>query len=139
MIFIFKSGFAEGADSPSVKYNATVGLIQAYPQYASLSPELSVLDGVVIVIGMVVFVICAWLSLDISSLWGPIISGICSLGLCAIAIYYIIDLDHKRASIKVFAGSGYQDNQWGFGQVLALFIWIPFLINCIRIIMVSRT
>jgi hypothetical protein len=59
----------------------------------------------------------------------PGLGGTVSLGLCGGVLYYTLDMNRKRLVIRALAGSLYQDNDWGFGHVVTLFIWVPLLIS----------
>ncbi|KAF9530935.1 hypothetical protein CPB83DRAFT_849898 [Crepidotus variabilis] len=37
----------------------------------------------------------------------------------------LVEMERTRNFMKVVAGADFQDNQWGFGQVIALFLWMP--------------
>ncbi|TFK64489.1 hypothetical protein BDN72DRAFT_901501 [Pluteus cervinus] len=54
---------------------------------------------------------------------------IVSLGLTSGTIFFLVQMQHRRDVMKSLAGSDFVDNEWGFGQVLALFIWVSFLID----------
>jgi hypothetical protein len=55
---------------------------------------------------------------------GPI-----ALGLSCGVIYEMSQLQRKRQIMKAVTGTDFVDNQWGFGQVIAIFLWIPLLIQ----------
>jgi hypothetical protein len=57
---------------------------------------------------------------------GPIV-----LGLSGGVIYEMALLQGKRLFMKAVTGSNFVDNQWGFGQVIAIFLWIPLVIQAI--------
>ncbi|TFK64483.1 hypothetical protein BDN72DRAFT_263454 [Pluteus cervinus] len=59
----------------------------------------------------------------------PIGLGIISLGLASGALYFSIEMEHTRNVMKALTGPEFQDNQWGFGQVISLFLWIPLLVQ----------
>jgi hypothetical protein len=66
----------------------------------------------------------------------PVVGGPVSLGLCGGMIYYTADMERKRMIMRALAGPYFQDNEWGFGQVLAWFIWVPLLIRFFEILSV---
>jgi hypothetical protein len=55
---------------------------------------------------------------------GPIV-----LGLSCGVIYEMSQLQRKRQIMKAVTGTDFVDNQWGFGQVIAIFLWVPLLIQ----------
>lgn len=57
--------------------------------------------------------------------------GAISLFLTVTALYELAQMEHKRSIIKALAGSSFEDNAWGFGQVLSLFLWVPLFIQAI--------
>jgi hypothetical protein len=54
---------------------------------------------------------------------GPI-----ALGLSCGVIDEISQLQRKRQIMKTITGTDFVNNQWGFGQVITIFLWIPLLI-----------
>jgi hypothetical protein len=38
-------------------------------------------------------------------------------------------LEQKRRIMKAITGADFQDNEWGFGQVIAIFLWVPLLVQ----------
>ena len=36
-------------------------------------------------------------------------------------------MEYERRSLQRATGAAYQDNQWGFGQIMALMVWAPFV------------
>lgn len=57
---------------------------------------------------------------------GPIV-----LGLSGGVIYEMAQLQGKRLFMQAVTGSNFVDNQWGFGQVIAIFLWTPLIIQAI--------
>jgi len=41
----------------------------------------------------------------------------------------MVKMERTRYIMKVVTGVEFQDNQWGFGQVIALFLWMPLVIQ----------
>lgn len=37
-----------------------------------------------------------------------------------------------RTGLKTAVGAKYDDDDWGYGQVLAIFVWLPTLLDLIR-------
>ena len=37
-----------------------------------------------------------------------------------------------RTGLKTVAGAKYDDDDWGYGQVLAIFVWLPTLLDLIH-------
>jgi hypothetical protein len=61
----------------------------------------------------------------------PVFLGLIVLGLSGGVIYEMVQLQGKRLFMKAVTGSNFVDNQWGFGQVIAIFLWIPLVIQAI--------
>src|SRR5260221_10719322 len=43
----------------------------------------------------------------------------------------LVEMERTRDTMKEITGPDFQDNQWGFGQVIALGLWVPL---CIQIL-----
>ncbi|KDR77333.1 hypothetical protein GALMADRAFT_442853 [Galerina marginata CBS 339.88] len=43
----------------------------------------------------------------------------------------VVQMEHTRDVMRAVTGPEFQDNQWGFGQVIALFLWAPLGIQII--------
>ena len=43
----------------------------------------------------------------------------------------LAEMERTRSAMKEITGSDFQDNQWGFGQVIALFLWMPLCIQMV--------
>jgi hypothetical protein len=41
------------------------------------------------------------------------------------------EMERMRSAMKDITGPDFQDNQWGFGQVIALFLWMPLCIQLV--------
>jgi hypothetical protein len=54
-----------------------------------------------------------------------------ALGLSCGVIYEMSQLQQKRQIMKTVSGTAFVDNHWGFGQVIAIFLWIPLLIQAL--------
>ncbi|KAE9977306.1 hypothetical protein EG328_002135 [Venturia inaequalis] len=63
--------------------------------------------------------------------------GFVSLGLSVGMLYYAIKMESQRNHIKAILGKEFLDDQWGFGQVVALCLWIPLLLQTIYTILKS--
>jgi hypothetical protein len=50
------------------------------------------------------------------------------------SFYCMVQLEHKRSAMKAVTGDGFTDDQWGFGQVVALFLWAPVLVEFLFVI-----
>lgn len=57
---------------------------------------------------------------------GPGIGSLTCAGLAAGSTFYYTDMEKKRQVLRNNAGDAFQDDTWGFGQVLAVFVWVPF-------------
>jgi hypothetical protein len=61
--------------------------------------------------------------------------GILSLGLSAGMVYYAIQMELERNGMRSVLGSDFEDDQWGFGQVVALCLWVPLGLQSIYVIL----
>ncbi|KAK0732215.1 hypothetical protein B0H67DRAFT_95651 [Lasiosphaeris hirsuta] len=55
----------------------------------------------------------------------PISLGLLSLGLSIGSAYCTAQMSHKRDAMRDILGDKFQDNEWGFGQVVAICLWAP--------------
>ena len=46
-----------------------------------------------------------------------------------IQVVYVIHLWRTRNGLSELAKERYSDNEWGFGQVIALLVWSPLLVE----------
>jgi len=60
-----------------------------------------------------------------------LIGGILSVAFWIGLTYCLSQLLKKRQQFGEVLGEQYQDNEWGFGQVLAVFAWIPLLLEAL--------
>lgn len=54
-----------------------------------------------------------------------------STGFAIGGIYFMVQMEHKRNAMKSVTGVDFVDQQWGFGQVIALFLWMPLVIQVV--------
>ncbi|KAK5654662.1 hypothetical protein OQA88_6985 [Cercophora sp. LCS_1] len=57
----------------------------------------------------------------------PITLGLMSLGLAVGSAYCTVQMSRKRDAMRAILGDRFQDNEWGFGQVVALCLWAPLI------------
>ncbi|TFK68990.1 hypothetical protein BDN72DRAFT_897710 [Pluteus cervinus] len=55
--------------------------------------------------------------------------GLISLGLMSGTLFYLVEMELTREVMQSLTGTEFLDNQWGFGQVLSLLLWVPFLVQ----------
>ncbi|KAF2671883.1 hypothetical protein BT63DRAFT_452387 [Microthyrium microscopicum] len=60
--------------------------------------------------------------------------AVVSIGLFAGIIYNTTQMEIKRHALRELVGMDFMDNQWGFGQVVAVFLWVPFLVQAFWIL-----
>jgi len=53
----------------------------------------------------------------------------------ALVLYEICLLVIGRSKLKATAGADFQGDQWGFGQIIAVFLWIPLCFKIIYFVM----
>jgi len=56
--------------------------------------------------------------------WGPVPFAIGALVL-------MVRMEHQRTAMKGITGTEFMDDQWGFGQVMAVFLWAPLLVQAL--------
>jgi hypothetical protein len=54
---------------------------------------------------------------------------IISLAFAIGTLYCLVQLEQKRNVMKIVTGADFQDNQMGFGQVIAISLWLPLIIQ----------
>ncbi|KAH6696454.1 hypothetical protein BKA61DRAFT_683154 [Leptodontidium sp. MPI-SDFR-AT-0119] len=52
-----------------------------------------------------------------------------ALALVLGAIVLLIKMERKRTRMGSITGQSFSDDEWGFGQVIAVMLWIPFLVR----------
>ena len=62
----------------------------------------------------------------------PYLNFFVSLAFSMGMLFCLGKMQKERRTIKKLAGSGFEDDQWGFGQVLTVFVWIPLSLNVVR-------
>ncbi|KAF2093111.1 hypothetical protein NA57DRAFT_81791 [Rhizodiscina lignyota] len=114
---------------------------KACPKYSSLSPVLifssdadspfwNYLITICLVLVGALFIgygACWLIVLD------PLIAIAISLGLCGGVVFYTINMYKKRLLLRTLVGPQDQDNEWGFGQVVPFFLWLPLLVRSFEI------
>jgi len=57
--------------------------------------------------------------------------GLMSLAFTIGMLVELVQMERTRNDMKSVTGAEFQDNQWGFGQIISLFLWVPL---CIQIV-----
>ena len=52
--------------------------------------------------------------------------------LAGLLIGWIFEMERTRNEMKAIIGAVSQDDQWGFGQIIAVFLWLPL---CFKILL----
>ncbi|KZP25975.1 hypothetical protein FIBSPDRAFT_928940 [Athelia psychrophila] len=111
--------------------------------------ELAEFKAVLIIFGMIMAAcVClvivsgvGWLLWNIFGIWeraervGPI--GLMSLGLSIGTLVELVRMEQIRTIMQHIAGPDFADNQWGFGQIVSLFLWVPVCTQAIYCLLVS--
>ncbi|KZP20596.1 hypothetical protein FIBSPDRAFT_1044847 [Athelia psychrophila] len=63
--------------------------------------------------------------------------GVISLGLSIGMLYELVRMEQTRTFIQDITGSDFADNQWGLGQIVSLFLWVPICVQAIYWLLVS--
>ena len=53
------------------------------------------------------------------------------------SLYYMVQLEHKRSVMRAVTGNSFVDDEWGFGQVVAIFLWAPVLFQSLLVGVIS--
>jgi len=56
---------------------------------------------------------------------------IAQISIIAAIISLLYLMERGRNKFKAIAGPDFQDDEWGFGQIVAVFLWIPL---CLKIV-----
>jgi hypothetical protein len=64
----------------------------------------------------------------------PFTVGLLSLGLSIGSLYCAVQMSRKRDAMKSISGDDFEDNEWGFGQVIAIFLWVPLLLQAFGVL-----
>ena len=75
-----------------------------------------------VITGVTLFFLAGWLFEGES-----IPLGLMSLGLSIGSAYCTAQMSHKRDAMRDILGDKFQDNEWGFGQVVAICLWVPLV------------
>lgn len=75
------------------------------------------------------FITC-WVFMCLWSQSGWVL-GIMSVGFTIGTIVEVVEMERTRNVMRAVTGPEFEDNQWGFGQVIALFLWLPLCIQAI--------
>jgi multisubunit Na+/H+ antiporter MnhE subunit len=59
-------------------------------------------------------------------------AGPVSLGFAVATIVCFVQLQQTRDAMKSVTGTNFQDNKWGFGQVMAVLMWAPLLLQAMH-------
>ncbi|KAH0543890.1 hypothetical protein FGG08_001791 [Glutinoglossum americanum] len=99
--------------------------------------NLGIILGIVlaIVVGLILICVCIKkCGEEIAAFIGIAIAGVICASPIAFSIgvlYCLVQLERKRIIMKNIVGADFQDNQWGFGQVIALLLWVPLLVQAL--------
>lgn len=61
--------------------------------------------------------------------WRKWLIGPMSLAFSIAGLALLAEMERKRDVMRTVTREAFQDDQWGFGQVIALFLWAPFIIQ----------
>ena len=96
------------------------------------------LGGLIVILGCVGYYFRAFMLV----LAHPVSNALVTLAFSIGMLYCLIVMQVKRNAMRAVAGPAYQDNNWGFGQILSVFVWIPIAFKIflwvLELIMVSN-
>ena len=119
---------------------------RAFPRPESFKPQEVLVLGILAAIALFIFILYAFLgalegiSYIARSIFDPqrLVALAYAAYLTAALSYAMITLlrsmFHTRAQAKTFSNDAYEDDNWGFGQVMAVVLWLGFLSDAICII-----
>jgi hypothetical protein len=115
----------------SAQEEATRELFAACPRYAGINIQKSVefSSDIAPNLGILALLGFPFIVLLVHVVSGPGVSSLCCAGLLAGATYYLVDMQRKRDILSRIIGAGFEDNKWGFAQILSIFIWLPVCVN----------
>jgi magnesium-transporting ATPase (P-type) len=88
--------------------------------------------ALVLLVLVVMFAAFVLIMLAIALFWAfiaPVPNFLMTLGFSIGMLYCLVRMQENRAVIKSLAGPDFEDDKWGFGQVVAVFVWIPLAFN----------
>jgi hypothetical protein len=138
---VFLSFFAK-FKVPESEATAYQQLFTSCEQFASIKPDvaqnvspahqLSIWElnssGKILFNGILAIIVFAFGLLIPITIYLPAFVIFSSLGLCAGGVYYLVEMQRKRNVLRKIVttnGGVYEDQEWGFGQVLAVFVLFP--------------
>ncbi|KAF2427399.1 hypothetical protein EJ08DRAFT_651458 [Tothia fuscella] len=129
--------------STTAALSATQDLFSACSVYNGVVPEIGdSTSGFILVVAWILVVVTVTGLSPLMVLMAaryPPWAVLAPLGLCGGVLYCMVDMHRKRETIQALVGIEYQDNEWGFGQVLAVFLWAPFIISWIDIMLKRKS
>ncbi|RBR18130.1 uncharacterized protein FIESC28_06196 [Fusarium coffeatum] len=91
----------------------------------NLRSFLIVLLLISIVAAVAIYMLIANFKSKSRSVWLCLVSA----GLASGVAYSFAKMHLARVDLARFSKNGYADNEWGFGQIVALFAWVPLLVE----------
>ena len=85
-------------------------------------------------LGFLWLILLPILAIIVHLLSGPGMSSITAAGLACGATYFLAEMQSKRKILREIAGNEFKDDEWGFGQVLAIFVWIPVCVAMVCVL-----
>ena len=119
---------------------STRELLSACPRYAALDFRATratkvLIDGSGAESSWMLMVLpCPFIAILVHLVSGPGVSSLCCAGLTGGATYYLVEMQRKRQSLRDVAGKDFKDDEWSFGQILAVFVWVPVGVAIITVI-----
>ncbi|KAF9479043.1 hypothetical protein BDN70DRAFT_932886 [Pholiota conissans] len=96
-----------------------------------------ILTGLVLIGCLALVIVCNILFLLFTALTSKnaVATGIISFGLTIGMLVELTEMEKTRNVMKSIMGSEFQDNQWGLGQIIALFLWAPLCLQTVYTIL----
>ena len=93
---------------------------------------LIIIVGVVIALVKGIGFVLSFSKILIYASIDPRINTVISLAFTIGVLYCLFRMQQERYMIQELSGADFEDNQWGFGQILTVFIWVPLSLNLLR-------
>lgn len=78
-------------------------------------------------------ILCQWLRVRPRKFAGCLVLFPALLCFSVTCLLYLVWFEGKRLDLQQITGPAYQDSGWGFGQVLAVLVWLPLAEECVAV------
>lgn len=117
---------------PHIKKGQVWDMSSALSQFRSLLIIFGFLLAAIVCLCIVVVVMAILWGIFEGKIIGMI--GLMSFGLSIGMLVELVRMEEARTFMQDITGSNFADNEWGFGQVVSLFLWVPACAEAIYIL-----